>query len=106
MTLLCQRAARRFATACPPAVQSRRIALVSVSIRYQPERLEDELTLELLDEFDERFEDELELELLDVFEERFDDLLELVLLDVFEDVLPATSMAPSRLTEMRPGASR
>ena len=60
--------------------------------------MEEVLTLELLDEFDERFEDELELELLDLFDERFDDVfddvLELVLVDVFELVLAATIRAP------------
>ncbi len=53
--------------------------------RCQPERFEDELELELLDEFDERFEEELELELLDEFEE----------------LLPATIIAPSQLEEAR-----
>jgi hypothetical protein len=64
--------------------------------------LEEELELELFDEFelefDELFEDELELELLEEFE--------LELLEEFDELLPATMMEPSpRLVAVLAGRS-
>ena len=53
-------------------------------------------------EFEELFDDELELELLDEFELEFDELFDEELLDEFDELFPATMIEPSLLAVFCP----